>query len=336
MTITIKDLAQMANTSTATVSRVLSNKPGVAESKRRVIMQLADKVGYRPNRIAQNLALQRSHVLGFIAADLQNFSYVDFFRHVQHRVEKMGYQVLIADSEQSVEKEAHNIEIMRQHRAEGVIVFPVHDWKANSPIDHFLQLRVQKFPFVLVGRIEGYGFDSVTSEEVNTAYRMTKHLINLGHRRIAFVGDDKTNRCIIERREGMEKALRDAGLKLDARDVVSLGEQWIDDLRKVVTRKDRPTALFMINDVLSLMAYHPILEAGLQLPRDLSIVAYGNGLWSSHLRPRLTTSLENNEELARVVMESLLKRIDNPDAAPIQHLIPQDLIVRESSAAPRS
>lgn len=332
MAITIKDLAQMANTSTATVSRVLSNKPGVAESKRRVIIQLAEKVGYSPNRIAQNLALQKSHVLGFIAADLQNFSYVDFFRHVQHRVEQMGYQVLIADSEQSVEKERHNIEVMRQHRAEGIIVFPVHDWKAQSTIDHFLQLRLQKFPFVLIGKIDDYGFDFVSTEEVEASYRMTKHLIDQGHRRIAFVGCDTTNRCIKERFDGFTRAMKEAHLEIAPSHVIQLKDGWWDEMKALLSKPGRPTALFMINDVLALIAQRPLLELAIRIPEELSVVAFGSGAWMTHLRPALTASVENNAEVSRVALETLLKRIDNPDIPPMQQLIPQDFIVRESTA----
>jgi DNA-binding LacI/PurR family transcriptional regulator len=232
LAITIKDLAQMANTSTATVSRVLSDKPGVTEEKRKRILELAQRLGYSPNRIAQNLALQKSHVLGLIAADLRNTVYVDFLRRMQGRVEELGYQVLIADSELNPEMERHNISVMRQHRAEGLIIFPVLDYLGETQVEHLLELKLQRFPFVIVGRIEGFGFDFVISEETETAYKLTRRLIELGHRRIAFIGYRDNNRPVRERFEGMAKAMRESGLEVPADFRVSLGEndEWLPDL----------------------------------------------------------------------------------------------------------
>lgn len=333
MTVTIKDLAQMANTSTATVSRVLSNKPGVAEEKRRSILQLADKVGYTPNRIAQNLALQKSHLIGLIAAELRSPAYVDFFRRIQTTLEKMGYRVLIADSELQVDKEKHNIAMMREQRVEGLIVFPVHDWQEDSDVEHFLALKLQKFPFVIVGRIEGYGFDFVTSEEERTAEKLARHLLELGHRRIAFVGSDPHNRCIQERRRGVEQAVRSAGAELAAWEFPIVGDAWLADLKaRLAEERNRPTALVFVNDVMALMAYRAIGEAGLAVPRDLSVAAFGDNVWSRYLTPALTTTREDNREIARLALETLLQRIGQPARPAVREMVPQEMVFRESCA----
>ncbi|MBX7244105.1 MAG: LacI family transcriptional regulator [Candidatus Sumerlaeaceae bacterium] len=334
MAITINDLARMANTSIATVSRVLNNKPGVTDSTRQRVSALAEQLGYRPNRIAQNLALQKSHVLGFIAADLQNPFYILFFRRVQHQVAKLGYQVLIADSEQDVEFEKRNIEIMLQHRAEGLMIFPVHDWKVQTGADHLLELRLRKFPFVVVGRVEGLMADSVTSNETDTAYQETKHLLDLGHRRIGFIGADNENRCARERLEGVQRALEANGCQLDPAHVIPLQQGWEGQMIAMLSRPSRPTALVIVNDVCAMIAYRPLLQAGLRIPQDISIATFDNSLWTSHLLPTLTTTEENLEEIARVSVELLLKRIDNNDRPAEEHLVPQAFIPRESTAAP--
>lgn len=337
MTITIKDLAQMANTSTATVSRVLSNKPGVTPDRRQRILQLAKEVGYTPNRLARNLALKKSYVLGFIAADLTNPVYVEFLRRIQAWGEELGYQVLVADSARNTEKERHNIAIMREHRAEGLFIFPVQDWKRKSNNDHLLELKLQKFPFVLAGKIDGFGFDYVTAEEVETAERLTQHLIALGHRRIGFVGLDPDNRCIHERFEGYRKALREERLPFDERtSVVRFHEDgnWVADMQEMLRRPDRPTALVLINDVFALMAIRPLAELGLEVPRDLSIATFGNEIWAQHLKPSLTSTSENDKKVARAMMDLLLAKMENPDMPPSQVLVPQELLIRESTAPP--
>lgn len=334
MGVTIKDIAALANTSTATVSRALSNKPGVTEAKRKRIQTLAGKLGFSPNRIAQNLALQKSHVLGLVAADLHNPFYIDFFRRIQNHVEDIGYQVLIADSEQSLEKEKHNINLMRQHRAEGLIIFPVHDWRIHTDVSHFLELRVRQFPFVIVGKLNEASFDSVTNEEVKTAQLVAQHLLDLGHRRIGFIGADAENRPVCERLEGVRKALAAANLELEDKHIVRHYPGWPEDMIRMLKRKDRPTALVMINDVLALMAQRPLAEAKIRVPHDLSMAAFGNNLWAAHLVPSLTTTAENNEEVARVAMELLFKRIEEPGRAPLTHLVNPEFLRRESTAPP--
>lgn len=336
MAITIKDLAQMANTSTATVSRVLSNKPGVAEEKRRRIIELADRLGYSPNRIAQNLALQKSHVLGLIAADLRNLMYVEFLHRIQSQVEELGYQVLLADSELDVEKERHNIQMMRQHRAEGLIIFPVRDYRLKTDVDHLLELKLQKFPFVVVGKIDGYGFDYISSEEVETSKELTQVLIDQGHRKIAFVGLDEQNRPIVGRFEGYKKALQEAGIPLEDRYIVPLGEEehWRETLRQLLESSDRPTGLVIINDICALMAYRPIADAGLKIPDDVSIVAFGDDVWAKHMMPSLTTTSTDSSRIANIALDLLLKRIDDPTLDPYVELIPQTIHLRESVTVP--
>lgn len=332
--LTIRDLAKLANTSTATISRVLSEKPGVSDVKRRSILELVERLGYSPNRIAQNLALQKSHTLGYIAADLRNAQYVSIFRYVQRFVEPSGYQILIADSHLDVEKERRNIQIMRQHRAEGLIIFPLHDWNDDSSVDHLVELKLSRFPFVIVGRIDGYGFDSVTSEEFETARELAGRLFDAGHKRIAFVGAEETNRCIRERLAGVRRAARDRGEALAPGHIVPHKEGWPAAMMAMLRRKDRPTALVMMNDVCALTAWPLLTEAGFNLPADLSIVSFGDNLWSSHLRPRLTTTVEDVEEVARVAMELLMRRTEDSAAPPRSSLIPQRIIKRDSLAPP--
>ena len=335
MTVTIKDLAQMARTSTATVSRVLSNKPGVAEETRKNIIQLAEKLGYSPNRIAKNLALKKSHVLGFIAADLRNFVYVEFFRKIQASAKELGYQVLIADSELNVDKEKQNISMMREHRAEGIIVFPVVDWDIRSNVDHFLQLKLQKFPFVLVGRVDNYGFDYVTSEETDTARALTQRLIALGHREIGFVGHSETNRCIIERQKGVASALDEAGLRLKPEHTIPLEDANHEKLKAMLRSPNRPTALVFVNDVGILLAHRTLAELGIAVPQDLSIISFGDNVWSRHMKPSVSTSRENSAAVADAAFDYLIKRIDNPGDSPLQKLVPQEIVDRESVAAPK-
>lgn len=334
MAVTIHDLARMAGTSTATISRVLAGKRGVGAAKREAILRLAQEVGYTPNRIAQNLALNKSHVIGLVAAALDNPAYVDFFRRIHRAVQEKGYRVLIADSELDVEKERQNIATMREHRAEGLIVFPVHDWRATGSAEHFLHLRIQKFPVVIVGRLDDHGLDAVTSEQDLCGATLTRHLLELGHRDIAFVGSDPSNRCIAERQAGVQRTLAEAGLALRPENIVADRPGWVGQFEAVLRRPDRPTAVVYINDVCALMAHPMLLRLGLRLPEDLSQVAFDDSIWSRYLTPSLTTTAERIEEVTARTLQMLFARMEDPEAPAVRHRVAQEVIFRNSTAPP--
>ncbi len=331
---TIREFAKLANTSTATVSRAFSNKPGVSAKERDRILALATSTGYRPNKIAQNLALQKSHIIGFVAGDLENPLYVHFFRRVQNMLHENGYHALITDSEKRIEKERKNIELLLHHQAEGFIVFPVHDWDNRTSIDHLLELKLKNYPLVVVGRINEFDFDCVTSEEFETASQLTRELISRGHRRIGFVGAEEYNRPALERIAGVEKALAETGLSLAPQHRVELRDGWEEAMIAMLHRADRPTALVMANDVLAFLACKPLSEAGFSIPEDLSTVAFGNSLWMRHNTPTLTGSEANFDLIAERGLSVLLDRLENNSSETEHHLIPQAIHIRESIGSP--
>ncbi|HNT36726.1 MAG TPA: LacI family DNA-binding transcriptional regulator, partial [bacterium] len=228
MRITIKDIARMGSTSIATVSRVLNGKPGVSQITRLRIQEIIDQTGYRPSLVAQNLALRKSLHLGFVASNLVNSFYVDLFRQIEKLTRNEGYHLLLMDSEQDIEHERENIKLMRQHQVQGLIIVPVHDYDESTDVDHLLRLKLSRFPFVIFGKVDGYGFDCVTTEERDAAAQLTRHLLDYGHRRFAFVGDHPNNRCVRERIQGVRDALAERGLHLPQQAAIPMDDIWFD------------------------------------------------------------------------------------------------------------
>jgi len=332
MSITIKELANLANTSTATVSRVLSNKPGVAEARRQKILELAQRLGYSPNRIARSLATQKSQSLGFIAADLANPVYIDFLHRVQTYLEEQEYAVLVADSKRDIEKEKENVSLMREHCVDGLIIFPVHDWNVETDVEHFMNLKMVNFPFILMGKVDGYGFDYVSSEEIETGKKIVAELAKHGHQRIGFVGRTQSNRAVQERFLGVELGVKETGIKMSEEFIVDWAQNYDDQIKKMLSSKNPPTALVMVNDISGLIAYRPIVEMGLKIPDDVSVISFGEGDFSPHLNPPLSGTRSQTDEVAKVALDILMKKIDTPGANdPVnQREIPQNIIVRES------
>jgi LacI family transcriptional regulator len=331
MAVTLRELATLANTSITTVSRVINNKPGISQKRRESIMRLAKEMGYQPNVLARNLVMQKRHILGLIASTLSNPVYVEFFHLTAARCRERDYQVLVADSEYDLDKEEENINMMLQYQAEGLLIFPVSDSKRGVDLQHFLNLQLRGIPFVVVGEAEGYNFDCVTSEELESSARLARHLVELGHKRIGVVGVDPENRCAVRRLEGIESALPDGGPAL--RTAGGTEDEWVQEVVSWFDDGDRPTALVTMNDGIALRLYRPLMERGLSIPDDVSIVTFENDFWTELVQPSLTTSAPDNAEVARLAFDTLMQRIENPKKPPIVKKVPQRFIQRESSAA---
>ncbi len=340
MAVTLKELARMANTSVTTVSRVLNNKPGISQERRESILKLANRLGYQPNLLARNLVMQKNHIIGFIASSLTNPVYVEFFRLIDVSCRSRGYQVLIADSEGEAAREKENVELMLQHQAEGLLVFPVSDMKSGVDLQHFLDLQLRKVPFVVVGETKEYNFDCVTSEEVKSSAVLARHLLEFGHRRFGIVGEDEENRCAKLRIKGFVDALQESGVvgcngfcKEDLRITGSVDQGGVQDAMSWFDSDKPPTALLTMNDMIALELYRPLGEKGIRIPEDVSIVTFENDFWSELVKPSLTTSAPDYPEVARLAFETLMGRVDNPRLPPQIKKVPQKFIVRESSGS---
>jgi DNA-binding LacI/PurR family transcriptional regulator len=345
----IRDLARMANTSVATVSRALSGKNGVSDEKRQNIIKLADELGFRPNRFAQNLSFQKSHMIGFIASTLDNLTYLHYYRIIEDYFKPLGYQLLIADSKLDLEKEKENIRTMLEHRAEGLLIFPVSDWHHNNEIDHFLELKLNKIPFVLLGRVEGYNFDCVFAEELESAYQIGRHLIELGHRRIGVVGYESQNRPARERLKGLMRAFVEAGFGNDEEvlqkhlSILSPDLNMLDLRAEELIREEArrwfagpgaPTALVPISDYVAIGLYRPFHQLGIRIPEDVSIATFGDSYFSRYLIPSLTLMTTDNNRVAHTAAMMLDQRIADPVRPPMAEGIVQKFILRETTAPP--
>ncbi len=339
MTITIRDLARMTNTSVATVSRAIGNKPGVTPETRERIVLLAESLGYQPNRNAQSLVQQKTHLIGLIASALRNPWYIEFLGRMEAFCAERGYQILVTESQLNPLREQENINIMLQHQAEGLVIFPVSDWLSQDDFDYLLKLKLRRFPFVLIGRVEGYGFDCVFTEEVDSATRLTQHLIDLGHTHFGMVDYDPRNRPARERLEGIRRALVTAGL-LSREDSMTEPVLRVSTYERTQMRaclenwfssSQPPTALIPTNCGVGLELYRPLTEMGLRIPQEVSIASFDDPDWVKHLTPAMTVCRPDDEKVIHLALETLVERIQNPGGPAKVVSVPQELVVREST-----
>ncbi|MBE7489698.1 MAG: Catabolite control protein A [bacterium] len=335
MAVTIRDLARMSNTSVATVSRALGKKPGVTPETRERILHLAESLGYQPNRTAQSLVRKKTHLIGLVVSAISNPWYVEFLGRMEIFCNRRGYQILVSDSALNVEREKENINIMLQHQAEGLIIFPVSDWLIQEEFDYYLKLKLKHFPFVLIGKVEGYGFDCVFSEEVSSARTLARHLIGLGHRHFGVVGYDPNNRPCRERLQGIRLEMESAGLCPSMEEGLRITgcdrSSWVETLGGWFTSSIPPTALIPTNCQVSLELYRPLQQMGISIPGDVSIASFDDTFWVKLVTPSLSVCRPDDEMVSQLALQTLMERIENPNGISRIQPVPQQLVVRESS-----
>jgi LacI family transcriptional regulator len=339
MALTIKDIAKMANTSTATVSRAIHGLPGIGEDKRKQMLELLDRIGYRPNRIAQNLVSGHSNTIGVITSDLTIGFYIEAISHIEHLCKQRGYQILVMDSKHDVTTERENIESLRQYRAEGILIIPEYDYNMRLSLDHFTRLRLEKYPFALIGKSPQHDVDWVTMEEIKATTQVIDHLLDLGHTRIGYLGNDTLNRPGMERMEGIQKALHARDLVLQDDFIIDeVGtwdeggeEAWHVAIENLFSKPAPPTALFCANDTIALIALSKLQSMGIEVPNEVSITGFDDSPWSRYVRPSLTTCAKDMVEVGRLAVEVLFHRMEHPDAPVQQILVPHKLMIRASS-----
>jgi DNA-binding LacI/PurR family transcriptional regulator len=332
-TSTLKDVADYAHVSRATVSRVLNNNPNVDEDLRERVLEAVRVLGYQPNRAARRLRANTSDVFGLIISDIEN----PFFTSVVRGVEDAAYEnqlsVVLCNSDEDPAKQRMYLQVMQAERVAGLIISPTN----FTDVQDFAKLRQLGIPIILLDRrIDPFEADAVTIDNVTGAYSAVKHLIGLDHKRIGIIGGSPTLTTGRDRYEGYRKALIDAGIKPDDK-LVKIGDFRIDSgyhlALDFINSSQPPTAIFAANNLMTLGALRAMREHNIRIPDDMALVGFDDMPWSRDLYPPLTAVSQPTYELGQETVHLLVRRLSDPDA-PIRTVTLQPrLIIRESCGA---
>lgn len=330
MAVRIKDVASMAHVSSATVSRVLANKPYIREEIRQRVLQAVETLGYQPNRVARTLRVQSSQIIGLIISDIQNPFFTALVRAVEDQAYAHQYAVFLCNSDENFDKESLYIDLLMAERVAGVIIVPT-----NENAGSINKLYKANIPLVVVDRqIRDLDLDTVSIDNVKAAHDLVAHLVENGHQRIGAILASPEITTGYERFQGYMAALNEQGIQFDPSLVRTglprevLGRQFVDELLSLPTP---PTALFTGNNLLTVGALHGIKDRGLKIPDDLSLVAFDDMEWYSVISPTLTAVAQPIYEMGWAAADLILKRIDNPNK-PIEKVIYKpELRIRESA-----
>jgi len=344
--VTLKEIAEVAGVSEATVSRSLNGNTMISQKTRQRIQGIADRLGYSKNAVACGLSTGSSSVIGLIVADITNPYYAQLAHGIGHIARRYGFGVILCNTEYNPENEAYYARFLWSHRVSGIIL--------ASSISHEPVLgRIrQKFPVVMLSRmlnkVEG---SYVVCDNVAGGQMAVNHLVKQGHQRIAYIGGPFSYTTNQLRFQGYRQALKANELPR-SKSLCHFGKFDIETGKRftkvLLQQKNRPTAVFAANDLIALGVMRAVEEEGLTVPADLAVVGYDNISISLPIpgdyentsiaslpQIQLTTIAQPLRRMGEHAIEILLDTIKNPDVPPIQKTLPPKLIVRHSCGAKR-
>lgn len=336
MSITMQQIAKRLGVSRTTVYRALNNLPRINESTKKKILREVKKLNYRPNAVARGLALQRTYTFGLIIPDITNPFFSELTQSIENNAARKGYNIILGVSEDDPKKEAAHISIFRERRVDGIIISPIYaHMKRNRNIE---EIREDKIPYVVLGCPKTAKVDYVIVDEERGAYKIIEHLINLGHKRIAYICGAVYAVAGLNRLEGYKKALKRYGLKFDKNLVINCGPKMVDGYKaakKILTvGKNRPTAIFALNDLLAIGVLKAIREAGLKVPEDVALVGFDDIEVGAFLEVPLTTIIQPKRKMGKMALEILIDKIEQKNPHGLQQIIIEPkIVIRESCGA---
>jgi len=330
---TLKSIAEELGISVSVVSRVLSGqapKYGISKTTAQTVLSTARKRNFRPNQLARALRLAKTHTLGLVIPDISNLFFAGLARSVEVSARKGGYSTILCDTQEDEAVEREAVEILQSRMIDGLIISPV-----GKTCKHLTSIDKERCPIVLVDRhFPGSEIPFVTSDNYGGAFKATRYLLENGHRTIGFIQGIPNAQPNVERLRGYTAAMKEFSLRVNKNSIV--GDQFSRRngyfaAKALLRRKPRPTALFLASNQIAFGALDALMEKELDVPEDISLVAFDDQPFFSHLATPLTAVQQKVAEMGRHTMELLQTLINGRGPLDVQGITVQtQLIIRES------
>ena len=329
----IRDVARAAGVSTATVSHVVNNTRFVSEEVRARVLAAVERCGYYPNAHARSLASGRSHTLGLVISDIANPFFPELVKSIEDAAFEHGYDVVLSNTNYDPERTSRYVRRLIGRKVAGVALM-------TSELDPALIAEMARrevsVVFLDLGR-PGPHMSNICVDYEAGIEEAIRHLVELGHRRIAFVGGPEHLRSAAKRLEAFRGAV--TRLLPGEPPRIFRGDLKLDGgreaARAMLAASGLPTAVVTANDLTALGLMGELRAAGLEIPRDVSVVGFDDIAFASLVEPRLTTVCLPREELGRNAVEALLATISHPEQRGVEIKIPTYLVTRGSTGPAR-
>ncbi|MEO0895606.1 MAG: LacI family DNA-binding transcriptional regulator [Bacteroidota bacterium] len=331
---TMKDVAKATGLSLATVSRVFNGSDKVTEKTRKSVLKAAEKLNFRPNKMAAALRSGKSKTVGVVVPIIDNDVFSSAIKSMESHLREAGYHIIICQSHESLAAEVEIIQNLLNLQVDGVIISVS---KETTDMAHMDSLKAQGTSIVLFDRkLEFEEVNSVIINNYNGGYQATAHLIEQGCKRIVHLAGKESVSIFKERKRGFENALQDHGLSYSEKDIISFEEDEAlgrEELIGLLSGNNRPDGIFAHGDISALVAVGVLKELNLRVPEDVAIIGFGDATFCSFLSPPLSSVNQRNEDIGKLAASILLEQLEEKKEGQVftQSMLPPELIVRESS-----
>lgn len=334
--ITVYDIAKEANVSVSTVSRVLNGTAPVKKSTKDKVQQLIDKYQFQPNALARSLLSKETGTIGMIMPDITNPFFPEVFLGAEIEARARGYTFLLCNTLGDYARESEYLSSLREKRVDGIIYMGGRINLAKCPPELVKEVTdiAARIPVVLVnGQLPNSSLVRVATDEVKGAKLVTQHLIELGHKDIGFIGGSGNMSTAVQKVKAFKAQLEENGLPFRPEWVLhgsfsmSSGHEL---MTKLIEMEIRPTAVFCVNDFAAIGAMKAVVEHGMKVPGDFSIVGFDDTPLATAIMPEMTTVSQQSHELGRTAVQVLAKLLQKEKVKKLTLLEPE-LRIRQSA-----
>jgi len=328
----LKDVANKAGVSIATVSRVINNAPNISDETRFRVQKAMKALNYRPSRIAKRLRSKSvsGNLVGVMVPDISNPFYIDVLTGIEDYLHSHQYLLIMCNFSQNAAKEKMYVDALVSESVDGLIVAPAHEED-----EKIMELERVGIPFVCIDRgLKNVKADLVLVDNVKGAYEAVSYLLKQDYKRIAYISgliEIPTSR---QREAGYMSALEEFGIPY-RRELVKYGDSGMQSgirlTRDLLMQEQRPDAIFTGNNLITLGALQAITKMGLHIPDDIAVIGFDDMPFSDTLNPPLTAVRQPAYEIGRRAAELLYQRILEPERPNVKIMLETELIIREST-----
>ena len=328
----MKDLAKELGVSIATVSRALRSSPEIGKEMQQRVKDLAKKMNYRPNPFAQSLRKAAPRMIGVVVPNLVTHYYAAVLDGIEDEARRAGYSVISANSHENFEDEALAVDNFVGLHVEGIIACLAQN---TTDYSHYEEIAEMGIPLVFFGRTcLTDRFSSVTANGDEAARQATLHLLETGSRRIAFLGGPNHLDMVRRRKHGYLEALREYKIPID-RDLVVCDtidyQVALAATRRLLQMSNPPDAILAFNDIITFAAFTAIKDSHLRIPEDVALIGFTDDAHAAYVTPRMSAIQDQSHQMGVTACQLLLKSI-NGDPTVYKKIVPQQLVIRETSA----
>ena len=329
--VNIRDIAKRAQVSVATVSHVINKTRRVSDELIERVEKVMTDLDYQPNLLASSLRSKKSSTIGLIIPDSSNMIFSGVEKNIEDILFSQNYNVIVCNSAYDINRELEQLNILRSKMVDGIIIVP-----ATTNGNHLKKFKSVGIPIIILDRmIPDINVDTVLVDNYKGGYDAAEYLISLGHTDIGYIDRISDHSHSLERKKGFVKAFEEKSLPFDVNNIVRGGftfDVGVEAVKKLLKGNSKITAIFTFNDINAFGVIRGLVDLGLKVPEDISVIGFDDTPLSEIYIPRLTTIRYPISEMASVVSKLLLKRIAEPGfKKALKKIIPTELIIREST-----